>query len=265
MVFVDTHTHLYDEVFENGGEDAVARAIEAGVVHMIFPGTSVDEFSPMKALAAKFPENVSMVIGLHPTELTDNPAMALKAVERELADPSVRYVGVGEIGIDLYCCDRSHRREQMDAFEAQCRMALDRDLPIVIHCRDGLDETLEVLEGLPSVPQGVFHCFGGTRADVERIRMVGDFYFGINGIVTFKNTCLRETLPAIGLDRILLETDAPYLAPVPFRGKRNESMHIPLIASQIAQTLTVPLEKVAAVTSASAEKLFGALSSVNIQ
>lgn len=184
MVFVDTHTHLYDEVFENGGEDAVARAIEAGVVHMIFPGTSVDEFSPMKALAAKFPENVSMVIGLHPTELTDNPAMALKAVERELADPSVHYVGVGEIGIDLYCCDRSHRREQMDAFEAQCRMALDRDLPIVIHCRDGLDETLEVLEGLPSVPQGVFHCFGGTRADVERIRMVGDFYFGINGIVT---------------------------------------------------------------------------------
>ena len=104
MVFVDTHTHLYDEVFENGGEDAVARAIEAGVVHMIFPGTSVDEFSPMKALAAKFPENVSMVIGLHPTELTDNPAMALKAVERELADPSVHYVGVGEIGIDLYCC-----------------------------------------------------------------------------------------------------------------------------------------------------------------
>ncbi len=174
-------------------------------------------------------------------------------------------MGVGEIGIDLYCCDRSHRREQMDAFEAQCRMALDRDLPIVIHCRDGLDETLEVLEGLPSVPQGVFHCFGGTRADVERIRMVGDFYFGINGIVTFKNTCLRETLPAIGLDRILLETDAPYLAPVPFRGKRNESMHIPLIASQIAQTLAVPLEKVAAVTSASAEKLFGALSSVNIQ
>lgn len=263
MKFVDTHTHLYDEGYENCGVDAVARAIDAGVTHMIFPGTSVDEFAPMKSLAAKFPENVSMVIGLHPTELTENPAEALKRVVAELEDPTVKYVGVGEIGIDLYCCDRSHRREQMDAFEAQCRMALDREFPIVIHCRDGLDETLEVLKGLPRVPEGVFHCFGGTADDVERIRCVGDFYFGINGIVTFKNTCLRETLPAIGLDRILLETDAPYLAPVPFRGKRNESMHIPLIATQVAQTLAVPLEEVAKVTTASAARLFGMSNLVN--
>lgn len=256
MTFVDTHTHLYDEGFENGGVDAVIRAIDAGVTHMIFPGTSIDEFAPMKSLAAKFPDNVSMVIGLHPTELTDNPAEALKKVEAELEDAAVKYVGVGEIGIDLYCCDRSHRQEQMDAFDAQCRMALDRGLPVVIHCRDGLDETLEVLGGLPSVPKGVFHCFGGTVADVERVRSVGDFYFGINGIVTFKNTCLRETLPAIGLDRILLETDAPYLAPVPFRGKRNESMYIPMIATQVSQSLGVSLDDVAKATSASASRLF---------
>ena len=229
MFFTDTHTHLYDEGYENNGVDAVEKAIAAGVTRMIFPGTSLGEFAPMKALAARFPDNVSMVIGLHPTELTDNPAEALKVVERE---------------------------EQMLAFDAQCRMAIDRNLPIAIHCRDGLDETLEVLRGLPSVPRGVFHCFGGSEADVERIRSVGDFYFGINGIVTFKNTSLRETLPAIGIDRILLETDAPYLAPVPYRGKRNDSSFIPLIAAQISQTLAIPIEEVADSTNASATSLF---------
>ena len=256
MFFTDTHTHLYDECFENNGVDAVEKAIVAGVTRMIFPGTSLGEFAPMKALAVRFPGNVSMVIGLHPTELTDNPAEALKVVERELDDPATHYVGVGEIGIDLYCADRSHREEQMRAFDAQCHMAIDRNLPIAIHCRDGLDETLEVLRGLPSVPRGVFHCFGGSEADVERIRAVGDFYFGINGIVTFKNTSLRETLPAIGIDRILLETDAPYLAPVPYRGKRNDSSFIPLIAAQISQTLAIPLEEVADRTNASATSLF---------
>ncbi|MDE5940974.1 MAG: TatD family hydrolase [Muribaculaceae bacterium] len=257
MKFVDTHTHLYDEGYENNGTDVVEKAIGAGVTHMILPGTSVEELPLMKALAARYPDNLSMLVGLHPTELTDNPDEALKVVERELADKSVHYVGVGEIGIDLYCADRSQLDRQMKAFDAQCRMALDHGLPIAIHCRDGLDETLEVLKGLPEVPAGVFHCFGGTPADVERIRAVGDFYFAINGIVTFKNTGLRETLPHIGLDRILLETDAPYLAPVPYRGKRNDSSFIPLIAQQIATTLDVSVEEVAARTNANAYALFG--------
>jgi TatD DNase family protein len=256
MTFIDSHTHLYDEVFENAGVDAVEKSIAAGVTHLLFPGTSLDELPNMKALAARFPENISMLAGLHPTELTDDPQAALAVVARELADPILKYVGVGEIGIDLYCDDMSHCDKQMQAFDYQCRLALQHNLPIAIHCRDGLDQTLEVLQGLPQVPQGVFHCFGGTEADVERIRAVGDFYFGINGIVTFKNTCLRETLPCIGLDRILLETDAPYLAPVPYRGKRNDSSFIPLIAAQIAQTLGVDVEKVATVTTASTKSLF---------
>lgn len=257
MTFTDSHTHLYDEAFENGGVDAVRKAIEVGVARLIFPGTSLGEIAPMKALAEKFPENVSMLVGLHPTELTDDIQAALAVVERELDDPSVRYVGVGEIGIDLYW-NKDGREAQMSAFDAQCRMALERNLPIAIHCRNGLDETLEVLGGLPEIPRGVFHCFGGTIGEVERIRSVGDFYFGINGIVTFKNTCLRDTLPAIGIGRILLETDSPYLAPVPYRGKRNDSSMIPIIAEQVAQTLKLTVEEIADATTASAQALFPA-------
>lgn len=254
MEFIDTHTHLSDEAFENGGDDMVRKAIEAGVVMMILPGTSLDEMGAMKSLAARFPENLRMFVGLHPTELTDNPDGAIAVVRREL-ESGIRYVGVGEIGIDLHE-DAAGREKQMRAFDAQCRLALEFGLPINIHCRDGLDETLEVLAGLPETPRGAFHCFGGTADDVERIRRVGDFYFGINGIVTFKNSGLRETLPAIGLERIVLETDAPYLAPTPYRGKRNDSSFIPLIAAQVAQTLGKSVEDVAVVTTASARNLY---------
>ncbi len=255
MTFIDTHTHLNDSVYENGGEDAVRKALAAGIGMMILPGTSLLELPLMKALVAKFPESLRMFAGLHPTELTDDPAAALEIIKQELDTPGLPYVGVGEIGIDLHE-DPSHRERQMDAFEAQCLMALERDLPINIHCRDGLDETLEVLQGLPSMPKGAFHCFGGSPADVERIRKAGDFYFGINGIVTFKNSGLRETLPSIGLERIILETDSPYLAPVPHRGKLNDSSYIPLIAATIASTLETTVEHVAEVTTASAKSLY---------
>lgn len=264
MVFIDTHTHLNDEIYGRqpdgtfdaaGCDEMVRRAVEAGVEMMILPGTSLGELEGMKALAARHPDRLRMFAGLHPTELTDNPDEALRIVERELDTPGLPYVGVGEIGIDLHE-DPGHRERQMAAFDAQCRMALRRGLPINIHCRDGLDETLEVLSGLPEVPRGAFHCFGGSAADVERIRRVGDFYFGINGIVTFKNSGLRETLPSIGLERIILETDSPYLSPVPFRGKVNDSSRIPLIAQTIADTFGVSLEEVAAVTTASAKELY---------
>lgn len=254
--FIDTHTHLSDDVYENGGEDVVKKAIAAGIRWMILPGTSLDELDAMKTLAKKFPDNLRMFAGLHPTELTDNPGEAVARVHAELTGADRRlYVGVGEIGIDLHE-DAGGVERQMRAFDAQCRMALEFGLPINIHCRDGLDQTLEVLSGLPEIPAGAFHCFGGSAADVERIRRVGDFYFGINGIVTFKNSGLRETLPAIGLERIVLETDSPYLAPVPFRGKLNDSSYIPLIAAQIAQTLGKSVEEVADVTSRSAVGLY---------
>lgn len=253
--YIDTHTHLSDEVYENGGVDVVRKAIDAGVGMMVLPGTSIDELPAMKRLAALFPDNLRMFVGVHPTELPESVDELVAFLESELVSGNETYVGIGEIGIDLHE-DPEHRERQMRAFDAQCRLALKYHMPINIHCRDGLDETLEVLAGLPEVPNGAFHCFGGTPHDVERIRRVGDFYFGINGIVTFKNSGLRDTLPSIGIGRIILETDAPYLAPVPFRGKRNDSSFIPLVAQQIAATLDIPLEEVASITTASAKALY---------
>lgn len=253
---IDTHTHLYLEEFAPDHCAAVERAIAAGVSTMIFPNVDASTVAPMRQLHAKFPHDTLMGIGLHPTEV-DGAAVEeqLQFVERELAAHASDYVAIGEIGIDLYW-DRQYRDWQMQVLERQMTMAAERGLPVIIHCRDGLDEVLEVIDGLENVPPGVFHSFGGTTDDVERIRHRGDFYFGINGIVTFKNSRLREVLPAIGIDRILLETDAPYLAPVPMRGRRNESAYLVHTAAHIAGTLNLPLTEVDLTTTANARTLF---------
>lgn len=256
MEYIDTHTHLSDEAFQADVDRVIASAVEAGVSLMILPGTSLDELPAQKALAARYPERLRMFLGLHPTELTDDPDGAVQTIETELAANRALYCGIGEIGIDLHEAPDT-LGAQMQAFDRQCRMAIEAGLPINIHCRDGLDATLEVLSGLPKLPPGAFHCFGGTPADVEKIRRIAPgYYFGINGIVTFKNSGLRDTLPAIGLDHIILETDAPYLAPTPYRGKRNDSSHIPLISHCIADTLGISEEEVAATTTASARTLY---------
>lgn len=273
---IDSHTHLYTSEFltaerprhpkkgvilppaaatPHGGEEAVRRAIDAGVTEMIFPANSIEEIEPMKALAAKFPGHVHMAMGVHPTELTDNPDTAVDIITRELDNNPGSYCAVGEIGIDLYW-DSSTRSCQMKAFDRQCRLALSHGLPIIIHCRNGLDETLEVLGSLPEMPRGVFHSFGGTANDVESIRRAGDFYFGINGILTFKNSDLRQVLPVIGIDRILLETDSPYLAPVPYRGRRNESAYLPAVAAAVADTFGLNLADVDRITTANTRTLF---------
>lgn len=273
---IDSHTHLYCREFltseqprhtkkgvvppppvstPKGCEEAVERALAAGVTGLILPANALDEIEPMKHLASEFPGKVFMAMGIHPTELTDNPDEALGIIQREINDNPALYCAVGEIGIDLYW-EPQHRDRQMYAFDRQCRIALDHDLPVIIHCRNGLDETLEVLGSLPAMPRGVFHSFGGSPEDVERIRSDGDFYFGINGILTFKNSSLRDTLPSIGIDRILLETDSPYLAPVPMRGRRNESAYLPYIAQAVADTLSISLQDVIETTTANTRALF---------
>lgn len=276
MELIDSHTHLYCDEFlteeqpkhpkkgvvlpppaptPRGGKEAVERALQAGVTHLLFPSNALGEIGPMKRLAALFPGKISMAMGLHPTELTDNPDAAIDVIEQELDDNPGLYKAVGEIGIDLYW-EPENRERQMRAFDRQCRIALRHRLPIIIHCREGLDEVLEVLRGLPAMPQGVFHSFGGTVEDVARIRETGDFHFGINGILTFKNSTLPSVLPSIGIDRILLETDSPYLAPVPYRGRRNQSAYLPAIAAAVADTLSLTLEEVAATTTANTRRLF---------
>lgn len=254
---IDTHTHLYlpefaDDESCDGAPDAVDRAVSAGVGHLIFPNVDLTTIQPMKQLAARHPSHVSMAMGLHPTEVADDWKEALKTIHAELQ--SGIYIAVGEVGIDLYW-DASRRQQQMEAFDAQLDMARQLDLPVIIHCRNALDETLEVLQGHPSVA-AVMHSFGGTADDVSRILKTGPYYFGINGILTFKKSTLPDAVAAIPPERLLLETDAPYLAPVPMRGRRNESAYLTHTASRLAETLGMDGQAVATLTSDNARRLF---------
>lgn len=255
---IDTHTHLYlpefaDDVNGDGTPDAVGRAVGAGVTHMIFPNVDLTTIQPMKRLAAAHPAHVSMAMGLHPTEVGDDWQEALHKIHDELL--SGIYTAVGEVGIDLYW-DASRRTQQMKAFDAQLSLAEEHGLPVIIHCRNALDETLEVLQSHPAV-SAVMHSFGGTADDAERILQTGSYYFGINGILTFKKSTLPDAVKAIPTERMLLETDAPYLAPVPMRGRRNESAYLTHTASCLAEILGIDMQEVADLTSDNARRLFG--------
>lgn len=255
-MIIDTHTHLYLPEFDGdeGSLATVRRAVDAGVGKMIFPNVDLTTVEPMKQLHRAAPDVTYMAMGFHPTEVNERWRDSLAQIRTELDAAPSDYVAIGEIGIDLYW-DKTYADEQMQALEVQMQWARERDLPVILHCRDGLDQMLEVLEEFPAA-RGVMHSFGGTIQDVERIRRVGDYYFGINGIVTFKNSGLHEVLPAISPERMLVETDSPYLAPVPHRGKRNESAYIVHTVARIAQSLMLTDEKVADVTTANAQKLF---------
>lgn len=255
-MLIDTHTHLYLEEFQPSPQDAVTRAVQAGVEQMIFPNVDLSTIAPMQNLYNQFPKNTYMAMGLHPTEINESWDTDLSKVKTEFYLHKNKYIAIGEIGIDLYW-DKTFKNEQMQALEQQFQWAVETNLPVIIHCREGLNEILEVLDGMNTKPKGVFHSFSGTNDDVKRIRERGDFYFGINGIVTFKNSKLRDTLSLIGIDRILLETDAPYLAPVPHRGKRNESAYLIHTAAHIAQHLSLSIEEVASATTNNAKLLFG--------
>lgn len=251
----DTHTHIYmPDVYEDFGIAAAERAIEAGVTHLVLPCVNLDSLSSMRRLHEAFPDHTSLAIGLHPTDLGADWERDLDRMEEMLPGD---FRAVGEIGIDLYH-DVARRDDQKRAFARQLGWAQRYGLPVLVHCREGLDDTLEVISdtGSGSLPL-VLHSFTGSIADVERIRQVCDPWFGINGVVTFKNApALREALPAIGLERILLETDSPWLSPAPLRGRTNESSRIPLIRDCVAGVLGVTQDLVDRVTDASASKLF---------
>ena len=251
---IDSHSHIYLEEFDADRSDVVARARQAGVRHLVLPNVDLDTVEPMMALHRAFPAYTSVAMGLHPTSVGENFRSDLAAV-KAIFDRG-GFVAVGEVGIDLYW-DKTYRNEQIEVFDEQLRWAERTCLPVIIHCREGLDEILWTFDNYGgTLPKCVFHSFGGTVDDVEAIRRRGDFLFGINGIVTFKNSKLGDVLPAIGLDRILLETDCPYLTPVPFRGRRNESAYIPYIAAKIAELLGTTTDEVSARTDANAQRFF---------
>lgn len=251
---IDTHSHIYSSDFDDDREQVMLRASESGVTHIILPNENLESVARLLAMRDQYPQAISAAIGLHPEEVHDDWSDALDRMEPLLHKHP--WVAIGEVGIDLYW-DKTFRHQQMQALERQLGWCCDHNLPFIIHCREALDEVLDVLGCFTGqMPQGVFHCFTGTGHDVDKIRKCGDFYFGIGGVLTFKKSTLHEVLPIIGLGRILLETDSPYMAPVPHRGKRNESAFVVHVAQSIAQWLEMDVEQVDITTTHNAQTLF---------
>jgi len=254
MVLTDTHTHLYSEAFQEDQSEMISRAIDAGVERFFVPAIDSTYTSAMGSLKKKYPKQVHLMAGLHPTHVKENYIEELYHVF-DILDKS-EPIAVGEIGMDLYW-DKSYQKQQQDAFVKQIQWSLDKNLPIVIHCREAFDEVFEALEGFRDTSlHGIFHCFTGTKEQAERA--IGfNLKLGIGGVVTFKNGKIDKFLNEIDLSHIVLETDAPYLAPTPYRGKRNESSYLINIAQKVADIYDLELSEVAQITTHNSQEIFG--------
>lgn len=254
MNFTDTHTHLYSEAFKDDQAAMMERALAAGVNRFFVPAIDSTYTEAMLDLKKNYPLQVFLMCGLHPTHVKENVREELLHVQQMLAQYD--YVAVGEIGVDLYW-DQTFKQEQLDAFSAQIQWSLDRKLPIAIHCRDAFDEVFEVLEKYRGTAlRGIFHCFTGDLLQAQQAIDL-NLKLGIGGVVTFKNGKIDQFLQEISLEHIVLETDAPYLAPVPYRGKRNESAYVSLVAAKLAQIYQVPVTHIAQQTTVNSREVFG--------
>lgn len=254
MIITDTHTHLYSTAFDEDRSEMMQRAILNNVSRFFIPAIDSSHTSAMLKLEADFPEHVFLMMGLHPTSVKANYKEELRHVEVLLAQR--HFYAIGEIGIDLYW-DKSTLEIQKEAFKHQINLAKHYNLPIVIHCRDAFDEVFEVLEEVNDEKLfGIFHCFTGTLAQAKQA-ISYRMKLGIGGVVTFKNGKIDQFLKAIDLHHIVLETDSPYLAPKPYRGKRNESAYIVKVVEKLAEIYSVSQEKVAEITTQSSKEIFG--------
>ena len=253
MQIIDTHTHLYLDQFKQDIDKVISRAKENGVSKFIFPAIDSSHFQNMHNLKNRYPENIYLMTGLHPTDVKENYKEELDFITKTLKNHN--YVAIGEIGIDLYW-DKSFLKQQQEAFRFQIRLAIKNDLPIVIHCREAFDEIFEILnEENCETLRGVFHCFTGDLDQAKKAISLG-FLLGIGGVVTFKNGGIDKFLNQIDLKHVVLETDSPYLAPVPFRGKRNESSYIIYVLEKLSELYKIPKEEIALVTTNNAKKMF---------
>ena len=257
MRLIDTHLHLYDEAFDADREEVVERMRQAGVVKCIMPAIDKDSFGRQSSVSSAYRNFLWQAIGLHPTSVNENWEDELQFVRDELEKRRDNYVAIGEIGLDGYW-SKDFMEEQKTVFKEQLLLAKEHSLPVIIHLREATEELFEVLDSPGAAPRrGVFHAFSGSAERYRRLKKYGDIKFGIGGVVTYKNAGVAVSLKSMPLEDLSLETDAPWLSPVPFRGKRNESSHLVEIAAKIAQIKEVAIEEVAETTSMNAERMFG--------
>lgn len=254
MIITDTHTHLYSEDFDTDRDEMIKRALDANIQRFFIPAIDSTYTESMLNLEQSFPENIFLMMGLHPTHVKENYLSELMHVEQMLAKR--KFYAVGEIGIDLYW-DTSTLDIQIKAFKHQIKLAKQYKLPIVIHCREAFDEIFEVLEQEKSDDlYGIFHCFTGTKEQAERA-ISFNMKLGIGGVVTFKNGKIDQFINEIGLEHIVLETDSPYLAPKPYRGKRNESMYILKVLEKLSHLYDRSTNEIAEITTRNSKEVFG--------
>ena len=250
---IDTHTHLYSEEFDKDRAEMIARAKAAGVTRCFIPAIDSSYTERMFQLKNEYPDYVFLMNGLHPCNVKENYKEELTHVENLM--PTHSFCAIGEIGIDLYW-DKTFLKEQQEAFAWQIQLAKKHQLPIVIHCREAFEEVFEVLESEKGDELfGIFHCFSGTEAQAHRAIGYG-LHLGIGGVVTFKNGNIDKFLRNIDLQHIVLETDSPYLAPVPYRGKRNESAYIVQVAEKLSDIYELPVDEIKRITTENATKIF---------
>ncbi|MGB4850525.1 MAG: TatD family hydrolase [Saprospiraceae bacterium] len=254
MYWIDTHCHLYASEFDVDRYEMIQRALNNNVMKMMLPNIDMDSMPGMKALTKLFPENCKPMMGLHPCSVKEDFNEVLAQMKIEIQRGG--YYGIGETGVDLYW-ETKTKKIQISAFEEQIAWGKEFDLPVIIHSRESLDVTIDIISNhQDGTLRGIFHCFGGDFAQAMRIYDLG-FKIGIGGVITFKKSDLVQLLPTLPQEIIVLETDAPYLAPVPHRGKRNESSYLSIVAEKVAQSLNLPLEEVAKLTTRNAEGVFG--------
>ena len=254
MIFTDTHTHLYSEEFSEDRDLIIESAFEAGVSRLFVPSIDSSYTQKMYDLEMQYPENVFLMMGLHPCYVKEDYLEELAHVETELSKR--KFAAIGEIGIDLFW-DKTFLKQQQEVFTRQIQLAKNYKLPINIHCRDAFDEVLEILEQEKS-PElwGIFHCFTGDFNQANQAISCG-MKLGIGGVATFKNGKIDQFLKEIDIKNIVLETDAPYLAPVPYRGKRNESSYVKVVAEKLSEIYNLSLEEIAAITTQNSKDVFG--------
>ncbi len=251
-MLIDTHTHLYLKQFDDDRKEVIERAEEAGIKKFFLPNIDSQSIDAMLQMEIDFPDKCFAMMGLHPCSVKENYEEELQIVENWLQKR--KFCAIGEIGIDLYW-DKSFFEQQKKSFLTQVEWAIDLQLPIVIHCRESIDIVIDLLQPYKGKLKGIFHCFGGTVEQAKRI-MDLEFLMGIGGVLTFKKAKLDEVIEEIPLEYLVLETDSPYLAPAPYRGKRNESSYVKIVAEKMAEAKNISLEEVSLATTNNALNLF---------